>query len=480
MKKIIYILTIALFFIGCDDRLDDLNTDKRNPSSVGAESLFTQGLRETYDNMLNTSVNENVFKLYAQYWAQTTYPSESQFDLTSRNLPRSFWNNAYRDVLIDFKTAKDIIKEELASGESTQEGVLRNQLAVTNIMMSYVYLTLVDVFGDVPYTEALNPDNLTPVYDDAKTIYLASVDSLDAAIAAIDTEKEAFSATQDPVYDGVSASWVKFANSLKLRVAMRLADVDKTTSIAIFNSAVEGAFKSNADNASIIYYGSAPNTNPLYEDLKLSGRNDFVGSNTFINILNNLNDPRRSIYFAENLGTDTYKGGIYGSSNGFTSYSHIGDLFYTPDLEGTIFNYAEVEFLMAEAVARGGYNVTGSVEDHYNSGIKASFDQWGADGYENYVAQSSVAYASASGDYKQKIGVQLWIALYVQGFEAWNTWKRLDFAAFNAPPGKTLNDIPVRFIYPLNEAQLNGENLKAAQSKIGEDKVSTHLFWDVN
>lgn len=484
MKKILYIALFTLFFVGCDDRLEDLNTDKRNPAEVDPTSLFTQALRETFDMMVSINVNDNPFNLYAQFWAQTTYPEESQYDLTGRSIPANFWTNGYRDALIDYKESRRLIQEQLATGSTgLSDAVLNNRIAAINIMSAYVYAVMVDTFGDIPYSEALDPDNLNPKYDDARSIYGSVIDSLDMAIANIDTGEEGFPIAQDPLYEGDMENWVLFANSLKLRLGMRLADVDKPASVTIVNEALAaGVFMSNEDNASMTYYGSSPNTNPIYEDLVLSGRADFVAANTVIDVMNALDDPRRTVYFRENLGDGDFEGGIYGTANNYSAFTQVGDILHTPDFPGTIFNYAEVEFLQAEAIERGGYMVEGTAEQHYNAGIEASFNQWGLSDamYASYIAQPDVSYNTASGDWKQKVGIQLWLALYNQGFEAWSTWRRLDFEAFNAPPGLTFDDIPLRFTYPLEEAQLNGPNYLSAGEKIGGDVVSTQVFWDVN
>lgn len=484
MKKILYISLLTLFFVGCDDRLEELNTDKRNPAEVDPVTLFTQGLRESFDMMVSINVNEGPFNLFSQYWAQTTYPEESQYDLTGREIPANFWTNGYRDALIDFKESKRLIQEQIASGTSgIDDAVLQNRIAAIDIMSAYVYAILVDTFGDIPFSEALDPDNLNPVYDDARTVYGSLIDSLDMAVANIDIEAEGFPAVQDPLYAGDMENWVLFANSFKLRMGIQLADVDKPASVTIVNEALAaGVFTSNAHNASISYFGSSPNTNPIYEDLVLSGRADFVAANTIVNVMNELDDPRRQVYFRENLGEGEFDGGIYGTANNYSAFTQVGDILHTPDFPGTILNYAEVEFLQAEAIERGGYNVPGTAAGHYNAGIEASFDQWGLSDaeYEAYISQPDVNYGTAAGDWKQKIGIQLWLALYNQGFEGWTTWRRLDFEAFTPPPGMDFEDIPVRFTYPLEEAQLNGPNYLSAGERIGGDAISTGVFWDVN
>ena len=155
MKKFIY--TISVFFliglvVSCDlnDKLEDLNIDEKNPSEVPGEPLFTNGVRNMFDLMLGTSVNSNVFRLYSQYWAQTTYPDESQYNQVTRNIPDNMWLILYRDVLKDLDGAKQIITPETVVTDE-EAAIKANKLACIKIAEVYAYSTLVDIFGDVPY-----------------------------------------------------------------------------------------------------------------------------------------------------------------------------------------------------------------------------------------------------------------------------------------------------------------------------------------
>jgi hypothetical protein len=119
------------------------------------------------------------------------------------------------------------------------------------------------------------------------------------------------------------------------------------------------------------------------------------------------------------------------------------------------------------------------VADHYNNAIRASVSFWGSTDAEAtaYLAQSTVAYNTAAGDWKQKIGLQKWLALYNRGWDAWIEWRRLDAPNLVAP-ADALSDIPVRFTYPVDEQNINTASYNAAVSAIGGDKVSTPLWWD--
>ncbi|MDC6352643.1 SusD/RagB family nutrient-binding outer membrane lipoprotein [Zeaxanthinibacter sp. PT1] len=476
MKK--YILTTigALAFMASCTVDESLNVDTKNPSAVPGSALFTNGTRNMFDLLNSSSVNNNVFRLYAQYWAQTTYPDESQYNQTGRNIGGSIWNTLYRDVLQDLKGARENL---IADNQVIPDPNLENKLAIINFMEVYAYHILVDTFGDVPYAEALDPANTTPAYDSGPAIYDQLLANLDEAIANMDGGS-GFEGSQDPIYDGNVALWKKAANSLKLRLAMRLADVEPAVSQQLAESAAAGELiLDNSENFGIKYLASAPNTNPLWVSLVQSGRNDFVGADTFIDRLNTLDDPRRQYYFETIEGE--YVGGEYGSANSPASASSIGDLLKQPDLVGNIMTAAEVNFLLAEAAARG-YAVGGTAEEFYNAGVTASILEWGGTQAEAdaYLLQPEVAYATASGDFEEKIGTQKWIAMFNIGYEGWTTWRLLDEPALNAPEGQTVADIPTRFLYPLSEATLNGEELNKAQSAIGGDEKTTKIFWDVD
>lgn len=548
-------MILALATFGCDERLDELNTDKRNPSEVPTETLFAAATIELFDNMASTSVNNNPFRLYSQMWAQTTYPQESQYNITPRSISYNIFVNQYRDVLADLNDAKQTITlelEEQSSLESDEQ--LNNKLAIINILMGYTYITLVDIFGDVPYSEALDPSNLTPAYDDASSVY----DSVEASISAasvtlaLNSTAGSFPASQDLVFSGDLIAWSRAANTLKLRMAMKLADVNATKSVEWADEAMTvnasagmvGVITNSSQNFALAYQTDAPNTNPLYESLVLSGRRDFILANTLTDALNERLDPRITVYGRNPLSygwnvdsngnaqdstfdhslvvvvdslkkepivaqvvqyweapftisasdstqyatTDSirisfYQGGTYGSRNSYAPNSQVGDIFHTPTLEGVLISYTEVEFLMAEMAQRGGYAIEGSAEDHYNAAITASFNYWGVSGVENYLARPEVAYTTADGgsrNWRQIIGVQLWLSLYNQGLEAWSAWRKFDFEGFNPPPGMSADDIPNRMTYPAREENSNGVNYTAAGTAIGGNTVQTKIFWDAN
>ncbi len=473
MKKLLIILSFFALFTSCG-KLEDLNKNIKDPALVPGESLFTGAQRRVVNQMVNSNVNLNNYRLYVQYWTETTYTDESNYDLTTRTIPDGNWDILYINALKNFdESAKVISATPIPTGEDP--AVKKNKLAIIEVMNVYCFDYLIELFGNIPYSEALDINKPLPKYDDAMTVFKALMVRLDAAIANLDGNFGSFGIADNMYYGDVNL-WIKFANSLKLRMGMLLADVDNAAAKAAVEAAASKAILSNSDNAKVIYMASMPNTNPIYVDLVASGRHDFVPTSVIIDAMNTLNDPRRPFYFTLHEGV--YAGGEYGSSNDFLAFSHVADLIQTPTFPGTMFDYSEVEFLLAEAVERG-YNVGGTAQEHYNNAITASILDWGGTELEAaaYLANPKVAYTTATGDWKEKIGTQSWIALYNRGFEAWTKWRRLDYPLL-VPGADALSAIPLRYTYPIEEQTLNGKNYDAASAAIGGDLVDTKLFWD--
>lgn len=472
MKKLILLAFLPLLtLVACKKDITSINVDPKNPQIAPASAFFTSAQKATADLVTNSNVNSNIFRLIVQYWTETTYTDESNFDLVTRQIPRQVWNSFYRDILRDLREAKKLIPQQV-SNAATQ----KNQLAMTEIMEIYSWYYLVTTFGNIPYSEALDVTKLQPKYDDQKTIYMDLLTRLDAAIANLSTSAEGFGEA-DLLYGGDVAKWKKFANSFKLKMGMTIADADNAKAKSVVESAVTaGVFTSNADNAEFAYLTSPPNTNPIWVDLVQSGRKDFVATSTIVNRMKTLNDPRTDDYFTFDASGSDYSGGIPGASNNYATFSKPAEAITAPDFPALLLDYSEVEFFLAEAVERG-YSVGGTAVSHYNKAVTASILYWGGTTAEAtaYLAQPSVVYNSAN--WKQLIGEQKWIALYNRGWDEWIEWRRLDYPALVKPP-TAQTAIPLRFTYPIPEQNLNTANYKAAATAIGGDLVTTKLFWD--
>jgi len=477
MKNILAIILVFLMFSSCT-KLEDLNVNTKDPTNVPGESLFTGAQVALVDEMVTPNVNQNIFRMFVQQWTETTYIDEANYDITTRPIPGNFWNVLYRDVLMNLKESAAVMQE---TGTLPGDGpeVLENKLAIVEVMTVYTYSVLVETFGDVPYSQALDPAIVLPAYDDGLSIYKDLLDRLSKAISAMDVTSGSFGGT-DNMYSGDVAMWYKFANSLKLRMAIVLADVEPTLAATAAEQAAPNVITDNFENALLWYLSAQPNNNPVNENLVLSGRNDFVGANTLIDVMNDLADPRLAYYFTTVGDPPAYVGGIYGESNDYSQFSHVNPTLTEGTYPGNLFDLAETEFLLAEAVERG-FNVGGTAAEHYQHGIEASVEFYGGtpDEAAAYLADPKVAYATAQGTWQQKIGIQKWIALYNRGFESWTAYRILDYPQLVPPPDAD-SPLPLRLTYPTSEQTLNGANRAAAATAIGGDLVTTKLFFDKN
>ncbi len=472
MKRIIIALAFAplLFVTACKRDITSVNVDPKNPQTAPATAFISNGQKSLADAMTSTNVNDNIFRLVVQYWQETTYTDESNFDLNTRQIPRQLWNYLYRDVIRDLREGKKLIPAQI-QGTTTQ----KNALAIAEITEIYAWYYLVTTFGDIPYSQSLDVNTPQPKYDNQQTVFNDLLTRLDAALATITTSGSSIG-DADLIYGGDMAKWKKFANSLKLKMGMTIADADNAKAKTTVEAAVAaGVFTSNADNAVFQYQSAPPNTNPVWVDLVQSGRKDFVAASTIVNRMTALNDPRRDDYFTTDA-VGGYSGGTPGASSNYSTFSKPALSLQAPDAPATLLSYSEVEFFLAEAKERG-YNVPGTAVSHYNAAVTASILEWGGTNAEAtaYLLQPGVLYMSAN--WKQLIGEQKWIALYNRGWDEWIEWRRLDQPMLVKPP-TAISVIPLRLTYPVPEQNLNTTNYNAAATAVGGDAVTTKLFWD--
>jgi hypothetical protein len=493
MKKIFIFLSVFIIFSACS-KLEDLNVNKKDFTVVPGESLYNGATRALVNQMFTPNVNNNNTELWVQHWAETTYPDESRYDMVTRPVPANHMNALYRVALANYKEAARLIGAlTVIPGTTISQAQKDNQLGIIEIMSIYAWSNLVETYGDMPYSKALDFKNPTPAYDDGLTIYKDLIARMNAALAKMTPTVAGMSSGYDNIFSGTAAGtakWIKFGNALKLRMGIMLADLDATYAKTVIESAAPNVFAAG-DKVALTYLTASPNQNPVYTELVVSGRSDFVLTSNLIDamqptvpagtILNvTVADPRLPIY-ATTISGGGYKGGKQGSPNSYNSFSHVNPAIVTSTREVVLMDYAETEFLLAEAAARG-FVVGGTPESHYNNAITASITYWGGSAVDAaaYLAQPSVAYTTAAGTYKQKIGTQAWLAYFERGMTAWTSFRRLDFPVLVAPAlhVEGIDKVPTRYTFAVSEQTLNFDNYTAAAAKIGGDSPLTKLFWD--
>ncbi len=479
----IYLMVLALGLLVSSCELED-NIDPKAATVVPEEVLMTNALRYGLSLIDDMNQNRNVGRFLCQYASQVQYTDPSRYQFSDRQIPDGYWNNTYL-VLRDFMEVRGLL-DAYPEGTTEFNQAIANKKAIVDIMEVLLYHNMVDYFGDIPYTDALvGFDGKTPTYDDARTIYDDLQARLSADISTLTSGAAADSwGSEDLVYGGDVAMWKAFAATLKMRLAMRLADVDVGKAQSELTAGINAGPLAPGQAMQLPWIGVAPHVNTIYNVFIVSNRNDYSPSKTIIDKMQDLNDARLPAFFTQ-VDTSTevgvekwvYNGLAYGlvANSGYSQISHFSDEMFVSSFPATFACNAEVEFLLAEAAARG-MSVTGSAQEHYEAGIAESHALWGVEMDPAYLAGADVAYDAARA--KELIGTQKWLALYNRGNEGYAVWRCFDWPVLAEAEDMTYEDIPARMPFPYNEPSLNFDSYTAAAAAIGGDNVRTLLFWD--
>jgi len=468
MKSVFALLFISLF-VGCTKDFEETNTDPNNVTTVPTSYLMTYAQRSILSNRFNTTG-----LIYAQLFSETQYTNTSRYETDEAS-----FNGYYTGPLANLQQIITLNTDEATKADAAASGANVNQIAAARILKVYTFQLITDMWGEIPYSEALlGLENFTPVYDTQDAIYADFVTELTEAAAQIDVNAAGLEG--DIIFGGDMAAWKKFANSLKARVGIRMTEVDEAAAKSAVTSALAGAFESNADNALYAYLPDAANWNPYYDHFLT--RTDYAISEPLVTYMEGLNDPRLPVYADPNDAGD-----IVGMPFGLTNedagsitnaeISFPGIAVRSAESPGILLTYSEILFIKAEAAARGW--ISDDAATLYEEAITASMEFWGvaAADIATYLAQPEAAYDATN--YKKSIGDQKWVSLYMDGQEAWSEWRRLDYPELVAAPAAVEGkDIPRRRAYTQNEYDLNKVNVEAAVARQGKDVMSTRVWWD--
>jgi len=476
MKRIIYILTLlvsqATLFTSCDGDFEEVNKNPNDPSVVPSSLLLAGTLRSTANEMQSTFLAGESASCWVQHLGKPVY-NDSELYLPRTGSIQTLWNTLYSSVIKDASIMQTLAEEE---GNSNMEGV-------SLVIQAFAYQVLTDAFGNIPMTEAGLTDegNTTPIYDDSKAVYTQILAMLDQAMVALNGTGT-IDASQDLVYGGDYMNWKRYAASLKFRVLMR-ASADASFNVApqlqsLVNSGL--LFSSNAQEAKMAFLSASPNANPYFEGLVDGGRDkEWCLGEELVNFMLDSNDPRLPVY-AQEVGGNGSGNGYVGKPAGIRD---IGSSFYGDSknvsliglkyLEATepcyFMSHAQLKLLMAEAAERN--LITGNPATYYAEGILASFETNGVD-------QGSFALGYGGGATGlQQIAEQSWVALYMQGYEAFAEYRRTGFPVLPLAMDAEESAIPSRLTYPLDEQSLNNANYTTAVSAQGPDVLTTSLWW---
>jgi len=459
-KFIIQLFIISVLSFSCsNDALDEIDTDPNNPTSVSVDLL----LPNAEINMVNDIFAGNSAKYISTYVEHTCNVHLNP--MLPEDTNTTLWNKSY-SIMMD---CKDII-------EKGEEGEYWTHVGIAKVVYAFVLGTLTDIFGDVPYSEALlGSDNRNPNYDSQEDIYNALLEMLDGAIADFGKEEISSPGNNDLLLTGDEDMWEKVAWGLKARYLNRLSNIDAAGSATDALEALANSFTS-ADDGLIFsdYTDGSTNTNPfsIYEQKQRT----YAASVTILNVINSFNsenyeDPREALWFNKINGE--YIGGPNGENitdQTHTSYSGIStdNVLYGSSPQAVI-TYDEMKFIEAEANLRLGY--ASEANAAYKEAVEAACARTGMSNEEiaAYTAQGSV-FADDDELTLEMIIKQKFLSLFMmQPIEAFNDYRRTGIPTLY----NTVDGIVKRLPYPNDELATNSN----APTDINNVTIYTKKVW---
>ena len=389
MKKysLSILLAVVLAITSCTKELEEVNVNPNASENAQPDYLLTAAIKTTADAYWGTASTMNSSLLFVQHWAKIQYTEEDRYVFSNTSF-QSLWTAGYSQSLTNLNKIIEL-------GEAQNHP---NYKGVALVLRSWVFQLLTDVYGDIPYRQAGNIDQyITPAYDTQKDVYVGLLEDLKNARGLLDPAAKAIAG--DVIYSGNIAKWQKLANSLRLRIALRIADKEPAAAKAVLDELARDSavyISDNADNAQMVYLAS-PNQNPV--NALFETRDDYRVSKSMVDKLIQLSDPRLPIYVNKTqAGTTSYVGVPNGlttsdaSNLGFARTSKPGTYFVAAQAPAVIITWAEVVFARAEAAARG--FTTEDAAALYQQAIKASLKQYGISEADvnTYLAKAEIQY----------------------------------------------------------------------------------------
>lgn len=494
MKKILLvIMSIVLLFSGCENiDFGDINENTNGPSSPNTASLLSGGMTSFATS--RGRAYRITPTLMVQYFMQLVYNDEMVYANYSGS-----WYSYYVQRLSNMQTVINICTDPETAVDPlvVANGAIVNQLAVAMIFKSVIFKRVTDLFGDVPYTEALNVElTLTPVYSNQEVIYGGMIAAVKAARDMIDTSLPG--PTGDAVYSGDMDKWLKFANSFLMSLSMQLTEANSSVidPETVFTEALghAGGVIDDLDSEAWYIFDVANGfnnpwawmrsadygvTQEMVSSLKGAGANK-VTSNTMY-------DHR-----LQYIMSDTSQVGLpYGYLNYTSNQADVSANFIASGTSLPIMQAGYVYLQRAEAAALGW--TTEDVDAMITAGINASYISFEAlygpgsglsipvGAAAAYAAGRVADIATAPGGALQVIGEEKWVAIFPLGYDSWAEWRRTDYPTL-LPAPDAINDgnIARRYNYPNDEASLNTTNYRAGLEGLSpsEDINTARMWWD--
>jgi len=476
---------LILVFTGCK-KMDELHLNPNDQVVTNPDQLFTFSVTRGMGSYItNVDVQYWMLMNWTMYFGTLGgVPAGKEYELNSGK--DNLWNELYSQALMN---AREVV--QLTSSDPS----LVNKTAIARIWQVYLFQQATDLWGSIPYSDALagiSGLNYSPAYDKQEKIYGDLLDELKNAAALLDQNKSTFAGNTDPIYSGNVTKWRAFANSLRLRPAMRIRfanaaraqqEVSELQSAPMINS--------NSDNAIFPFNGEIKN--PLYEVIaRQEDGGKIYPSKFLIDLLKSLNDPRLKVVaevtaLSVIIGAPDWNGvpDLVPSNspiwNGYATdgsdVSAVGDWFNRQESPGVLMSHAEVCFLQSEAVLAGWWS--GDAQQLYENGIRSAIESYMDTTISN--TQINTYLNAVPAVTLENIITQKWISFtYQNSYESYAEYRRTGFPVLKKFDGTPIDlaAFPFRLTYPSSEVTLNSVHYHEALSWQGSDLVTTRVWWN--
>lgn len=454
MKKIlISILLIGGLFSSCQKWIDpSLNEDPNNPKEVAMAQLILP-----IEANLAYIVGGELARWNCVWMQQIagiqSQSAENDIYIFGESDGDNAWSyNLYAPGMINTK----ILLEKAAETNSP------HYAGVAKILMAYHLGVTTDLWGDIPYSDALKgaTNEFKPKYDTQEKIYTTIFTLLDEAIVNLGAATSLYKpAAEDLIYGGNKANWIKTAYALKARYSLHLAKKKGATAYTDALSALAKAYTSNDDDFKFVFGSAYNNSNPIYQS-EQERTGYYAASSTYMNMLSAANDPRKAIYFDGNVGS------VPGIAN--TDAATIGAAYASDVSPVYLMSYVEVKFIEAESSFKTNDKLRAA--NAYNDGLKASLQREGVYGDGSWYNSNKTTDATVT---LEKIMNQKYMSSFLQ-IETWTDWRRTGFPTLAKATGAVTSEIPRRLLYPADERLYNGTNMPTGQT------LTSRVWWDAN
>ena len=490
-KNIWYLMfLLVVLTTSCDDTFKEINTNPNAVTEIDDEYLFANATRSTIRGGGNTSLQFPFGTQYAHIYVgqNNALFVDRYYDYFTSAEYKSLFNSFFYGPI---RHIKEVIRVTQPGGEKENE--VRHAMAQVVSMINFARMA--DSFGNIPYTEGGIGQTgiMYPKYDDVEFIYTDMMEKLKNIVTTLQNADPGMGYPgADPLYDNDLDNWARFANSFRLRLAMRARFVNPgLVNTVITECLAQPLIEENSQNAWNENEDSDINEfrNPIYGHY---GFWKWKMSEKFVETLKTTNDPRLTVFVKPNN-----EGEYIGIPNGLSdselvkwTWANVSDP--TDSLVGKaapIYQMAasEIWLLRAEAAL---YNIgpSGDANQLYQKGIQLSLEQWGVsqEDIDDYMANAD--YANLTGTQEQQfeqICTHLWIAVMPNAHEGWTNIRRTGYPRIpqRTEPEHTLGAsngvLPTRLKYPSSEVNINKENYQIAVDQQGPDLITTPLWWDV-